>query len=421
LASVTASKLGDEVLRAEALYHLAWVTLTVGGQYSDHEQLCREALSVYEQAGNVNGRAECTWLLGQIYKSTKRHNECKALFQEALQLAVDAQNTYCQAKCLSTLSEMMLNAGDAKTAETLSQQALKLFRELGHLTNVGMTLVLLGRLAVFRNDRAADIWFDEAEMVLKQAGSYHRAGLALLGKGDCAFARCDYHAAQEVYLKALATFKEAGAIQSNFGAFAQLSVGRTAAYLYEYAEARSWLEKATETLKKISMAAHGNLICDIVYGELALYEEKFGEALTFYQRALPAAESLGYAEEAAHCHMKLGMLELSKGRPQVAMLHFVVAAAKQRQANDVNGLSQTLVRLGECFAATGDKLAALSFFRAAYPVCRKIEALRDLADCLVGLGTVCGDRDQVMEGDTLFEKTGDTKGRERCRVALAGL
>ena len=59
LASVAASKLGDEVLRAEALYHLAWVTLTVGagGQYSDHEQLCREALALYEQAGNVNGRA----------------------------------------------------------------------------------------------------------------------------------------------------------------------------------------------------------------------------------------------------------------------------------------------------------------------------------------------------------------------------
>ncbi|KAJ7219102.1 hypothetical protein GGX14DRAFT_515889 [Mycena pura] len=303
LASVAASKLGDEVLRAEVLYHLAWVTLTVGasGQYSDHEQLCREALSLYEQAGNVNGRAECTWLLGQIYKSTKRQKECKAFFQEALQLAVDAQNTYCQAKCLSTLSEMTFYAGDAKTAETLSQQALKLFRELEHLTNVGLTLLLLGRLAAFRNDRAADILFDEAEMVLKQAGSYHHAGLSLLGKGDCAFARCDYCTAREAYLKAITTFQEAGTIQSTYGAFAQLSVGMTAAYLYEYAEARSWLEKATETLEKTSIPAPGKLHRDIIYGDLALYEEKFGEALTFYSRALLAAETLGFAEEAAQC------------------------------------------------------------------------------------------------------------------------
>lgn len=50
-------------------------------------------------------------------------------------------------------------------------QALKLFRELEHLTNIGMTLYFLGRLAASRNDRMADARFDEAAEVLKQAGT----------------------------------------------------------------------------------------------------------------------------------------------------------------------------------------------------------------------------------------------------------
>lgn len=62
LASVAANKLGDPLLRADVLYHLSWIILTLGtsGPNSEHEQLCREALALYEEAGNVAGRAGST-------------------------------------------------------------------------------------------------------------------------------------------------------------------------------------------------------------------------------------------------------------------------------------------------------------------------------------------------------------------------
>ena len=122
-----------------------------------------------------------------------------------------------------------------------------------------------------------------------------------------------------------------------------------------------------------------------------------------------ATESLGFAEEEGQCRAKLGTLELFRGRPRVGVRHLVVAAAAQRRINDVKGLGQTLVRLGQCFAADGDGAGALLFFRAAYPVCQKMESLRDVADCLVGLG-------RVTEAAALYEQTGDKKGRERCKI-----
>lgn len=62
LASVAANKLGDPVLRADVLYHLAWITLSIGtsAEKLEHERLCREALALYEQNGNLNGQAGTT-------------------------------------------------------------------------------------------------------------------------------------------------------------------------------------------------------------------------------------------------------------------------------------------------------------------------------------------------------------------------
>ncbi|KAJ7343663.1 hypothetical protein DFH08DRAFT_234380 [Mycena albidolilacea] len=423
LAGIAAGKLGDPVLRADVLYHLAWISLTIptSGQDSDPEHLCREALALYEENENVPGRAECTWLLGQIYKATKRGKECKGLYERALELAVQSQNKYCQAKCLSNLSEITFYGGDAKTAEELSQQAFKLFSELEHLTNIGLTLFMLAKIAAFNNDRRADALFEEAGVYLEQAGAHRQACVALNGKGDCAFARSDFYTARDLYIKTINALEKNGFLHSAIGGYAQLSVGMAAAYLYDYSEANHWLAEAKRTLEKTSSIAHGQMYCDITYGDLAFYEAQFGEAVTFYQRALLAAESLGFSEEEALCRVKLGTLELARAQPWVGVRHLIVASATQRRTNDVKGLSQTFVRLGECFAADGDTATALLFFRTAYPVCRKIEALRDLAGCLVGLGTVRGDRKQVLEGAQIYEQTGDTKRHERCETLLKNM
>ncbi|KAJ7738492.1 hypothetical protein DFH07DRAFT_82876 [Mycena maculata] len=409
LASVAANNLGDEILHADALYHLSWITLTLGA--GGEEPLCRTALAIYEQAGNINGQAECTWLLGQIYKASKRQKECRALYEQALVFAVEAQNTYCQAKCLGTLSEIIFYGGDVKTSEALSEQALSLFRELEHLTNIGLTLYFLGRLAASRNDPVADARFDEAAEILKQAGAYPRVAQILVSKGDAAFDRCDYHSAREEYLKAVNIYTETGSIQSGHAAFAQLSVGAAAAYLYDYSEANHWVDAAWRTLETTSFMAYGRLHCEIIYGDLALYGERFDEAATFYQQALLATESLGFVQVEAQCRVKLGTLEVLQGRPWVGLRHLVVAAATQRRSSDVKELSRTLVRLGQCFEADGDKRSAQLIYRTAYPVCRKMDGLRDVADCLVGLG-------QVEEALVLYDQTGDKRGRERATAGI---
>jgi tetratricopeptide (TPR) repeat protein len=187
-----------------------------------------------------------------------------------------------KAKCLSNLSEItFVQGGDTKTAEELSQQvsvatpcnykaeilqALKLFRELKHLTNIGMTLSMLARIAAFNNDRRADALFEEAGVFLEQAGAHRQACIAISGKGDFAFARSDFYTARDLYNKTINALEKNGFLHSAIGGYTRLSVGRTAAYLYDYSEANHWLAEAKRTLEKTSFAAHGQMLSDITYG-----------------------------------------------------------------------------------------------------------------------------------------------------------
>ncbi|KAJ7285659.1 hypothetical protein C8J57DRAFT_643858 [Mycena rebaudengoi] len=423
-ARIAANVLGDQGLRADVLYHLAWIN--IGDQNWEHERLCREALRLYEESGNISGQAESTWLLGQIYKATKRQKECKALYEKALALSIESQNKtesysarYCQAKCLSCLSEMVFYQGDVDTSETLSQQALTLFREVENLTNIGLTLYWLGRIAIFRgNPSDAYVKYEEAAEIFKQAGAPFQLGRILISKGDSAMDRCDFASAQRDYNEAITVFRESGFAQSGIAAYAHMSLGTVASLLYNYPEANRHLGDASRVFEQRNLA-HGKLHCDIVYGDMALYEDRHGEAETFYRQALIAAVSLGFAEEEAACRMKLGMLEIRRGWPRVGLGHLLVAAAIQRQSKDVKGLGKTLVQLGECFIADGDKRTSLLFFRTARPICRSNEGLRDVAGCLAGIGRICGSREQVEEAQRLYLETGDRVGGERCRRILA--
>jgi tetratricopeptide (TPR) repeat protein len=145
-------------------------------------------------------------------------------------------------------------------------QALKLFRELEHLTNIGMSLYMLARIAAFNYDRQADALFEEARVFLEQAGAHRQACQAITGMGDCAFARCDFYTARDLYIKATNTLKKNGFLHSITGGYAQLSVGEAAACLYNYPEANHWLGEAKRTFEKTSSAAYGQMISDITYG-----------------------------------------------------------------------------------------------------------------------------------------------------------
>ncbi|CAK5279615.1 unnamed protein product [Mycena citricolor] len=282
LASSVLKHLDDPILQADVLFNLSWVKLVVAGDSPEAEQLCNDALAIYETQENLDGRAQSTWLLGQILKTSKRQKECKLKFEEALALATEAQNQNCRAKCLSCLSEAQFHAGDAATAEALSLEALELFRQEEHLTNIGMTLYFLGRIADFRDDASAEERYEEAEAVLQQAGASSHAALALIGKGDILVARCQYREAQQIYTKAVQAFRTNSSLQTTYGAFAQLSLGTAEAYLYNYTEAKRWLDAAWKTFEKTPVVAHGRMHLDIVFGSIVPSQDRF-QSLTDHQ------------------------------------------------------------------------------------------------------------------------------------------
>lgn len=115
------------------------------------------------------------------------------------------------------------------------------------------------------------------------------------------------------------------------------------------------------------------------------------------------------------CHTKLGALSLARSHPWVAQRHQLVALSIYHQIALPRKQAHAIVRLGDVCLADGDSTTAIALYRAAYQVSLKFEAVRDVADCLLGIGRGLSSHRHVEEALKLYKGTGDIKGANLCR------
>lgn len=328
---------------------------------------------------------------------------------------------YCfQAKCLANTSEMAFYRGDIEASWTSNQDALILWQELQHLTNIGLTLYMLGKIEKSRSNLESSIrYYQEAVPFLEKAGAYKPVGVVLTHIGNVSLERCDFSTAREQYQRVLDMYRDLGAIHSQHAAYAHVGMGNTAAALYDSATAVSCIDTAFKILKRDGSVL-GTSYCRMTYGDLALLTEpkSLHEAESFYLQALTGFSSSRYVEQEALCHTKLGVLEIIRARTLPALRHVVVGMALYQKISSPRGQANALLRLGDIYLVDGDKETALTLYRATYPVCRRFDARRDVADCLRGIGEILHSRHHLGEALLMYEQTGDSKGTEICRTKM---
>lgn len=313
---------------------------------------------------------------------------------------------------------MLFYKGDVSTSEKYAQEALQLFRELDHLTNVGLQLFWLGKIDVFRCQYApshAIQYYKDAIEVLNTAGAHFQVGRVLTDRGDISFAQCDFASAKADYEEAVTILRDCGFGQSELTGYAQLSLGEVAAALYDTPTSVQWLDRARAVFEK-NNTKHGMLHCFIVYGDLALHADppRLEEAESMYAQALSIKLDAG-AEEEALCNVKLGYLELLRSRRERALRYFVLASALHRRMDDLKGKTSAMIRLAELYLFDGDSDTALNLFFAAAPIASRRVSRRDLADCFRGIGEVLGSKEHLDEAESLYDGMGDWKGKEKIK------
>jgi CHAT domain-containing protein len=199
-ARVAAEAAGDASSVARAKLGLAGMK-TMSGAFDEGLVLAREALAVFEAAGDKSGQAEAFQHIGHLHMGRGQHGDalepfrkCASLasparkatclqrlgdcevilgryrqgmatLREAIAAAIAAKNRVAHASALGAIGDMHLDQGNAELAVHYQEKSVAMFRELGNtvmvsvkLNNLAISYHLLGRhdraLATYRENLA---------------------------------------------------------------------------------------------------------------------------------------------------------------------------------------------------------------------------------------------------------------------------
>ena len=145
--SITAAR-----LRAQALNGAGGLAVTQG-DYGAAKALIKEGLALYRQLGEEEGIASALTDLGLVALWGQREDiPVMAVLEELEELKPRLENRRTLAWMLVLEGLIALSRSDLERSETLHEQSLELFRDIGDVGATISTLIQLSAIVVFRGD-----------------------------------------------------------------------------------------------------------------------------------------------------------------------------------------------------------------------------------------------------------------------------
>ena len=199
-----ATKLDGEAARG--LARVAWHR----GDYVLAAGLAEEARELAEQLDHASGRAEATWLLGEIDRMMGRGETAKKRYAESIREYRSIQHPSGIARNLLSLAQIARYQKDFASARDLYANALAHYENLGDRRGEGQCHNGLGDIARFeQRHKDADREYARALEIWESIGAEYDIAVALANLGLNSIAVADYESA-EGYLEAALNIIGAG-------------------------------------------------------------------------------------------------------------------------------------------------------------------------------------------------------------------
>lgn len=193
----------DRASRAAALQDLGTVRQRLG----DHEAslTCMlESLALWEELGEVRGRADVVNNLGIAFYGNGDLREAAEAYRESMRLRGLLGDDSGRAACGNNLARVLTDQGSWDEALALLEQARAAWSADGNLLGLSMTWQNLGALSRARGDRDAARSAMRTSLDLKeQADDRYGASEALRHLAEMAVETGDVAAAESLYLRAV--------------------------------------------------------------------------------------------------------------------------------------------------------------------------------------------------------------------------
>lgn len=286
------------------------------GKYEEAERLCKEVLSALEDGHSHllqerNLRAFALRLLADSVRRLGRATDALSIAEEALSLAIQADEKSHAAKTMNIIGLAYWNLSDYPRALEHYQKALATSEEIGSKDSIASILVNIGNVYLYLGDYSHALeYFQKALTDNEEIGNKENFAVIFGNIGIVYKTLYDYPHALEYFQKAIAINEEIG---SDVGiAFNFTNIGIVYGYIADHARALEYFQKALAIFEKIGnkegIAKNlGNI--GIIFWNLSDYPL----AMEYMQKALVIAEEIGSKDNVA---LNLGNIGLLYGNAE---------------------------------------------------------------------------------------------------------
>jgi tetratricopeptide (TPR) repeat protein len=210
--SVTQESNENKKFRAYCLY-LIGEAAVYRDEIPEARAKFEEALTLFDQIGDVRGQAACIYEFGNIALKRSEYGAARQAYSDALDLYLKIDLAVGIANCTGRLGEVDFGLSKYEEATVAFKEALKLAQQSGQLQIEANYVRYLGEISYVRGDLEAALkGYQEALQVYQRVGSVIGEAGCIKGFGDIALARFDAITAQAAYEEARARFASVGAL-----------------------------------------------------------------------------------------------------------------------------------------------------------------------------------------------------------------
>jgi predicted ATPase/class 3 adenylate cyclase len=188
-------------------------TLAFGqGELNASRILLEESVALARAAGEQRTLVKALSMLGIVTAWLGDEEATDAVIEEALQIAraTNDKSDIALAKGLQSVREMHLS-GDFAAARTFAEEALKLWRDLGDLWDIAISIMGLGGMATLQgNFSQALAHYEEGEVLFHQLGNRNLVNAMQSERAHIERRQGHYAQAVALYSKTLAGWQELG-------------------------------------------------------------------------------------------------------------------------------------------------------------------------------------------------------------------
>jgi predicted ATPase/Tfp pilus assembly protein PilF len=432
---------------------------------TEHDNL-RSALDWYIAQGDTDCALQMAGALWRFWYVRSHFTEGRKWLSDALALPGAEARNAARAKALSGAGNLAYNQADYDLAQSLHEESLSIWEELGNQAGMAAAYNNLAIIARRRDDYAlAQSLLEKALVTNKALGNKHWQAINLNNLANVVHDQGDYSGARSLQEESLSIFTT---LADDWGAAMSLNdLGKIVFDQGDHAGARALYERSMALQEKLGdrrgiasvLVSLGQIfhaqsdydkarelyfrgldmfqdagdrdgISDVYHniGQVAFRLGDYAEARRLFEESLTIRQELGDRRNIAESHNSLGLVELAQGDFANARRELEHGLALWRELGNKSAIPRSLNNLGLVAACLGEYDLARQYLEQSLATFREVGDKLGVAVVLLNLGLTSGGQGNYQEAFTdyseslaLFVELGDRLRVATCLLRLAAL